>query len=80
MLFPDVRLELGICCETKMDGCPIRAEGAWDCALRTEELGSSVDTFFVLAKTYCSIESSIARLGRDRIDVCARIWSKLEVI
>ena len=47
--------------------------------MRAEELGSCVDTLFVLAETNCSIKSSIAGFTCDRVDIGARIWGELEM-
>jgi hypothetical protein len=79
MLFLDVGLEFGVCSETEMNGYSVWTKGSWNDALWTEELGSSVNTLFVLAEANCSIKSSIARLTRDRIDIRAGIWSELEM-
>jgi hypothetical protein len=79
MLFFDVRLELRFCSKAEMNGRPIWAEGSRDCALRAEELGSSMNTLFVLSEAYCTIKSSIAGLTCDRINVGTGIRSELEV-
>jgi hypothetical protein len=79
MLLFHVRLKLGICSETEIDRCPVWAKGSRNYTLRAEELGSSVDTLFVLAETNRSIKSSIAGCACDRVDIGARIWRELKM-
>jgi len=79
VFFFDMGLKLGLCGKTEVDRCFLWAKGSWNCALRAEELGSSMYTLFVLPQTYCSIKSSITGLACDGIDVGTGIRCKLEV-